>query len=81
MVWKQTHADIFFIDWEKPRGGGSGSGGGGGGGGRIATSASHTRTSSPVSVWRLFFVANEWNELQVPLHALVPSLPSQHVFI
>ena len=49
VVWKQSRVDIFLIDWEKPR-------------------RSHddveSATRSTVSIWRTYFVANEWNELQ-----------------
>ena len=40
---------IFFIDWERSRG-------------RIMKGA--RGSSTPVSVWRTIFMANEWNELQ-----------------
>ncbi|XP_018541690.1 meckelin [Lates calcarifer] len=51
----QVSVDIFLIDWERPR-----------------TKASRTvqaagepkRDPSPVSIWRTYFVANEWNEIQ-----------------
>uniref|UniRef100_A0A674DVZ9 Transmembrane protein 67 n=1 Tax=Salmo trutta TaxID=8032 RepID=A0A674DVZ9_SALTR len=42
---QQLSVDIFFIDWERPRG-----------------KAKHD--PSPVSIWRTYFVANEWNEIQ-----------------
>ena len=56
--------DIFLIDWEKSKG-------------KLITtnppSATGTLTEdpneklkvAPVSIWRTYFVANEWNELQV----------------
>eukprot|EP00057_Strongylocentrotus_purpuratus_P027643 XP_011682117.1 PREDICTED: meckelin [Strongylocentrotus purpuratus] len=50
----QCRTDIFLIDWERSRG-------------RMvqANSASNTKASvAPISAWRSFFVANEWNELQ-----------------
>ncbi|XP_077432684.1 meckelin-like [Vanacampus margaritifer] len=51
----QVSVDIFFIDWERPR-----------------TTASRTVTATgqqkhdylPVSIWRTYFVANEWNKIQ-----------------
>ncbi|GLD71966.1 meckelin [Lates japonicus] len=51
----QVSVDVFLIDWERPR-----------------TKASRTvqaagepkRDPSPVSIWRTYFVANEWNEIQ-----------------
>lgn len=55
MLVNQVTVDIFFIDWEKPRG-------------KICApgpSNSETQTkTAPVSMWRTYFVANEWNELQ-----------------
>ncbi|XP_041455503.1 meckelin-like [Lytechinus variegatus] len=50
----QCRTDIFLIDWERSRG-------------RMvqASSSSNTKASvAPISAWRSFFVANEWNELQ-----------------
>ncbi|KAM6171620.1 meckelin isoform 1-T1 [Erethizon dorsatum] len=51
----QMTIDIFFIDWERPKGkvlkAVEGEGG--------------VRSATvPVSVWRTYFVANEWNEIQ-----------------
>ncbi|XP_019747679.1 meckelin-like isoform X1 [Hippocampus comes] len=51
----QSSVDVFFIDWERPR-----------------TTASRTVTASgqqkrdflPVSIWRTYFVAKEWNKIQ-----------------
>ncbi|XP_066547524.1 meckelin isoform X2 [Amia ocellicauda] len=51
----QISIDIFFIDWERPKGKEFKSVEGGGATKRIA---------SPVSIWRTYFVANEWNEIQ-----------------
>ncbi|XP_061676782.1 meckelin-like isoform X2 [Syngnathoides biaculeatus] len=51
----QLSVDVFFIDWEKPRTAAS----------RTAAGAAHQkRDLLPVSIWRTYFVANEWNELQ-----------------
>ncbi|XP_019406039.1 PREDICTED: meckelin isoform X1 [Crocodylus porosus] len=51
----QLLVDIFFIDWERPKGkvlkAVEGEGGI-----RSAT--------APVSIWRTYFLANEWNEIQ-----------------
>lgn len=52
LVWRQTHADVFFIDWEKPRG-------------RLVTRGGEKPVNAPVSVWRVLMCANEWNEVQV----------------
>ncbi|XP_041104732.1 meckelin-like isoform X2 [Polyodon spathula] len=47
--------DIFFIDWERPRG-------------KVLKTAEGNgdmkSAPAPVSIWRTYFVANEWNELQ-----------------
>ena len=40
---------MFFLDWEKPR---------------TTTTAGGKNTSTPVSAWRQFFIANEWNKIQ-----------------
>lgn len=50
----QGTIDIFLIDWERPRG-------------KIAphgTTGKETARDFPVSVWRTYFIANEWNEIQ-----------------
>ena len=52
LIWKQTTVRIFLIDWEKPRSAGQ---------------TQDTPTTTPtttVSIWRTYFVANEWNEIQ-----------------
>ncbi|XP_038664961.1 meckelin isoform X1 [Scyliorhinus canicula] len=51
----QLTVDIFFIDWERPKGKIVKSVAGGG---DIKTAA------APVSIWRTYFVANEWNNIQ-----------------
>ncbi|XP_056235697.1 meckelin isoform X1 [Seriola aureovittata] len=51
----QVSVDIFFIDWERPRSKAS----------RTVQATGETkRDPSPVSIWRTYFVANEWNEIQ-----------------
>lgn len=57
VVVHQCSMDIFFIDWERPKGT------------AILPEATSTTTptpatAAPVSIWRTLFVANEWNELQ-----------------
>ena len=56
MIWCQTHTDIFMIDWERSRG-------------RIVQSNNESTnnkgTLAPISIWRTYFIANEWNEIQV----------------
>ena len=42
--------DIFLIDWERPRATGG-------------VNAAEIQ-QQPVSIWRTYFVANEWNEIQ-----------------
>ncbi|KAL8605996.1 hypothetical protein ACOMHN_040495 [Nucella lapillus] len=51
MLVMQCSADIFLVDWERPRG-------------MNSTQDGKKTTSTPVSIWRTYFVANEWNELQ-----------------
>ncbi|XP_072426341.1 meckelin [Chiloscyllium punctatum] len=51
----QLTMDIFFIDWERPKGKIVKSVAGGG---DIKTAP------APVSIWRTYFVANEWNNIQ-----------------
>ncbi len=46
--------DIFFIDWERPRGKAS----------SIGDTNTQKQAEAPVSIWRTYFVANEWNEIQ-----------------
>nr|XP_015223564.1 PREDICTED: meckelin-like [Lepisosteus oculatus] len=48
----QVTISIFFIDWEKPA--------------HTGQTAGRKQSQAPsVSAWRTFFVANEWNEIQV----------------
>ncbi|XP_064195930.1 meckelin isoform X1 [Anguilla rostrata] len=48
----QLSVDIFFIDWERPRG-------------KVVEGSGEVKSMpSPVSIWRTYFVANEWNEIQ-----------------
>uniref|UniRef100_A0A673A193 Transmembrane protein 67 n=1 Tax=Sphaeramia orbicularis TaxID=375764 RepID=A0A673A193_9TELE len=46
----QLSVDVFLIDWERPR--------------NKATTGEMKHDPSPVSIWRTYFVANEWNEIQ-----------------
>ncbi|KAK7460326.1 hypothetical protein BaRGS_00038914, partial [Batillaria attramentaria] len=51
LVIMQCSADIFLIDWERPRG--------------VSRAQDGKKGSEvPVSIWRTYFVANEWNEIQ-----------------
>ncbi|XP_074646221.1 meckelin-like isoform X2 [Tubulanus polymorphus] len=49
----QCTIDIFFIDWERPKG-------------RVVTmgEGEEKTKENPVSIWRTYFIANEWNEIQ-----------------
>ena len=59
MVWGQCNIDIFLLDWERPQG-------------VIAPTNQNPeqprgmapQTQGSVSIWRTYFIANEWNELQ-----------------
>ncbi|XP_022100949.1 meckelin-like isoform X1 [Acanthaster planci] len=54
LIVYQCLGDIFLIDWERSRG-------------RVVQSSdpgNNKGSVAPVSIWRTYFVANEWNELQ-----------------
>uniref|UniRef100_A0AAR2LF12 Transmembrane protein 67 n=1 Tax=Pygocentrus nattereri TaxID=42514 RepID=A0AAR2LF12_PYGNA len=51
----QLSVDIFFIDWERPRSKTSKF---------VEGSGEGKPPAAPVSIWRTYFVANEWNEIQ-----------------
>ncbi|XP_037310280.2 meckelin [Pungitius pungitius] len=51
----QVSIDVFFIDWERPRSKTSRT---------VQAAGELNRDPSSVSIWRTYFVANEWNELQ-----------------
>nr|XP_016064611.1 PREDICTED: meckelin isoform X2 [Miniopterus natalensis] len=51
----QVTVDVFFIDWERPKGKVL----------RAVEGEGGVRSATvPVSIWRTYFVANEWNEIQ-----------------
>ncbi|XP_072548358.1 meckelin [Salminus brasiliensis] len=54
-LFVQLSVDIFFIDWERPRGKSSKS---------VEATGEGKTPAAPVSIWRTYFVANEWNEIQ-----------------
>ncbi|XP_060717623.1 meckelin isoform X1 [Tachysurus vachellii] len=55
-LWLQMSVDIFFIDWERPRSGKSS---------KSVDGCGEGKTAAPtVSIWRTYFLANEWNEIQ-----------------
>ena len=52
VIFMQCMVDVFFIDWERSRG-------------VLGNSADASKSKEvPVSIWRTYFVANEWNEIQ-----------------
>ncbi|XP_019747671.1 meckelin-like isoform X2 [Hippocampus comes] len=51
----QLSVDVFFIDWERPRSKASRN---------VPANGQQKCDASPVSIWRTYFVANEWNEIQ-----------------
>ncbi|XP_037640289.1 meckelin isoform X2 [Sebastes umbrosus] len=53
----QVSVDVFFIDWERPRSKASRPV-------QVSAAGEPKRDPSPVSIWRTYFVANEWNEIQ-----------------
>ena len=55
MLWFQSQVDIFLLDWERPKAVQGNQTGGG----------ENSVTMAPVSIWRTYFIANEWNEIQV----------------
>ncbi|XP_067004734.2 meckelin [Anabrus simplex] len=58
LVWRQISIDIFFIDWERPRPRSSV---------RRPGAQAHPSSSDKqqlISIWRTYFIANEWNEIQ-----------------
>ncbi|XP_055019788.1 meckelin [Boleophthalmus pectinirostris] len=52
----QLSVDMFLIDWERPRNKT--------GTKTIQAGGEVKRDPAPVSIWRTYFVANEWNEIQ-----------------
>ena len=63
MIWGQCHVDIFLVDWERPPTG------------RQPTNQiaeQQVAVGGVVSIWRTYFVANEWNELQTLRRGLRP---------
>ncbi|XP_042726107.1 meckelin [Lagopus leucura] len=55
LLVSQLTVDIFFIDWERPKG-------------RVVKAVEGEgdvkSAAAPVSIWRTYFIANEWNEIQ-----------------
>lgn len=63
ILYAQIYVDIFFIDWERPRGSVSVTMHGGEG----------KAVATPVSIMRTLFVANEWREIQT-IRRIKPTL-------
>lgn len=61
ILFSQIFVDIFFIDWERPRGR------------IIAPGQTANESNTPVSIIRTLFVANEWREIQT-LKRIKPTL-------
>lgn len=70
MLFRQVDVDIFFIDWERPkarnaipspsiRSKSAGSG-------KMSEAGNNNgeKSEGNVSIWRTYFIANEWNEIQ-----------------
>ncbi|XP_061852020.1 meckelin isoform X2 [Colius striatus] len=53
LLVSQLTVDVFFIDWERPKG-------------KVVKAVEGVTKSAtaPVSIWRTYFIANEWNEIQ-----------------
>ncbi|KAM9308424.1 meckelin [Gastrophryne carolinensis] len=51
-LFSQLSTDIFFIDWERPQNR------------PLKTEGDGKSGMAPVSIWRTYFIANEWNEIQ-----------------
>lgn len=54
LIWKQTTINIFLVDWEKPRIWSN----------QKQISGTSAVQKQTVSIWRSYFVANEWAEIQ-----------------
>lgn len=63
LIWIQTSIDIFLVDWEKPR--------------ILPNQKQNGTQKQTVSIWRSYFVANEWAEIQTKRKI---SLPIQLLF-
>ncbi|XP_061918864.1 meckelin-like isoform X2 [Entelurus aequoreus] len=51
----QLSVDVFFLDWERPRTTAKKT---------VSANGEQKHDISPVSIWRTYFVANEWKEIQ-----------------
>ena len=50
LLYSQISVDVFLLDWERPP---------------LISSKEKEAGEPPISVWRTYLVANEWNELQI----------------
>ena len=50
LIYSQISVDVFLLDWERPP---------------LISSKAKEAGEAPISVWRTYLVANEWNELQI----------------
>ncbi|KAJ3122034.1 Meckelin [Nowakowskiella sp. JEL0407] len=50
-VYDQCNVDIFFCDWEKTKG-------------KLSSGNEESSKNVPISIWRLIFMANQWNSIQ-----------------
>lgn len=62
ILFSQIYVDIFFVDWERPRGAVS-----------MTSEGGNKSISTPVSIMRTLFVANEWREIQT-IRRIKPTL-------
>ncbi|XP_040290242.1 meckelin [Bufo bufo] len=51
-LFSQLSIQIFFIDWERPKNK------------PLKSEGAEKSSISPVSIWRTYFIANEWNKIQ-----------------
>lgn len=73
LVWHQCTIDIFFMDWERSKGLLLGqatnqnpdtASSSEDGPPPVVAAAAGSASPAPISIWRTYFVANEWNEIQ-----------------
>lgn len=88
LLYIQANIDIFFIDWERPKArstiqapnerarGGRGAGDMAGTEGATKSEINlgmHHDKNESVSIWRTYFIANEWNEIQTSRKVNIPA--------
>ncbi|CAL8079935.1 unnamed protein product [Orchesella dallaii] len=82
LLYRQSNIDIFFIDWERPKARSTiqapnerssrAAGGDSAVKSEIGLAMYHDKNES-VSIWRTYFVANEWNEIQTSRKINIPA--------